>query len=86
MCEALNGAKLPVTTLDGEVNLKIPAHSQSGEKLRLRGKGVKRGKKQGDLYVELQIMLPTENLKALEKALKKTNELYDEDFRPKVLL
>ena len=52
--QALLGAKVPVQTLTGTVNLSIPPCSQNGAKLRLRGQGVKNG----DLYVKLEVRLP----------------------------
>ncbi|MEX0775557.1 MAG: DnaJ C-terminal domain-containing protein [Phycisphaeraceae bacterium] len=57
--EAALGAKVPVTTLEGQVTLTIPPGSQSGQRLRLRGKGMpKRGGEKGDLFVELRIIVP----------------------------
>ena len=59
--EAALGATVEVDTLDGTVNLKIPPGSQSGQKLRLRGKGLSRnGNGQGDLYALVKIVVPKE--------------------------
>lgn len=59
--EAALGAKLPLKTLDGEITLSIPPGSQTGQKLRLRDKGLpKRGDERGDLLVELNIVVPKE--------------------------
>ncbi|MEW6765625.1 MAG: DnaJ C-terminal domain-containing protein [Pseudomonadota bacterium] len=55
--EAALGANLQVPTPHGPVQLKIPAASQSGKRLRLPGKGLP-GKPAGDLLVELQIHVP----------------------------
>jgi DnaJ-class molecular chaperone len=53
------GAKIPIQTLDGTVNLSIPKGSQTGKKLRLRGKGLpKQRGGAGDILVELQMRLP----------------------------
>ncbi len=60
--EAALGATVTAPTLGGNVELKIPPGSQSGQKLRLKGRGL--GKSPGDQYVVLQIVLPkvrTEN-------------------------
>lgn len=73
--EALRGAKIKVPTFDGDVNLKVPAGTSSGTKLRLRGKGVARkGKEPGDLYVRFMVHVPkdapgsvAEELAKLEK-------------------
>ncbi|MBX7144787.1 MAG: DnaJ domain-containing protein [Oligoflexia bacterium] len=59
--EAVFGAKLPVATPGGEVLLSVPAGAQSGQRLRLRGKGLPIGNgEQGDLFVELRIQVPRE--------------------------
>ncbi|HVY52914.1 MAG TPA: DnaJ C-terminal domain-containing protein, partial [Gammaproteobacteria bacterium] len=55
--EAALGAKIAVPTLGGQVELKIAAGSQGGQKLRLKGRGLP-GKQTGDQYVILQIQTP----------------------------
>lgn len=55
--EAALGANIKVPTPDGVVDLKIPEGTQSGRKMRLRGRGIP-GKPAGDLYVVPQITLP----------------------------
>jgi len=55
--EAALGAQVKVPTPAGKVDLKIPAGSASGKKLRLKGRGIP-AKKAGDLYVVLQIVVP----------------------------
>ena len=67
--EAVLGAKVAIPTLDGKVNIKVPAGSSSGRKIRLGGKGLPNPKgKDGDLIVELQIAVP-ESLSDEEKEL-----------------
>ena len=58
--EAALGAKVPVTTLDGQVTVSIPPGSQSGRKLRLRGKGLPgRGSEaSGDLLIRIEVAVP----------------------------
>lgn len=57
--EAALGATVEVPVMDGTVNLKIPAGSQSGQRLRLRGKGLpKKGSQKGDLFVRLKVAVP----------------------------
>ncbi len=66
--KAILGGEVRVLTLGGEVILKIPTLSQSGKKFRLKGKGMpnlENPHKQGDLFVELAIVLP-ENLSKQE--------------------
>ncbi|MGB7063943.1 MAG: J domain-containing protein, partial [Syntrophobacteria bacterium] len=67
--EAALGGTVEVATMDGSVNLKIPPGSQSGQKLRLRGKGLpKKGGQRGDLFARLKIAVP-KDLSAREKEL-----------------
>ena len=56
--EAVLGAKVKVPTLDGNVELSIPAGTGSGKKMRLRGKGLGPAKSRGDLYVRVGIDAP----------------------------
>ena len=56
--EAALGASLTVPTLGGNVQLKIPASSQGGKKLRLKGKGLSAGTQAGDQIVTLRIVVP----------------------------
>jgi curved DNA-binding protein len=56
--EAALGRSVKVQTLGGTVDLKIPAGSSSGKRLRLKGRGLP-GKPPGDQYVELQIIIPS---------------------------
>jgi curved DNA-binding protein len=53
--EAALGAEIAVPTLDGRVNIKIPAGTASGQKLRVRGRGLG---KTGDLLVATKIVVP----------------------------
>ncbi|MDI9817917.1 MULTISPECIES: DnaJ C-terminal domain-containing protein [unclassified Legionella] len=55
--EAVLGANIKVPTLGGEVQLKIPRLSQSGKKMRLKGRGLP-GNPPGDQYIVLQIVIP----------------------------
>jgi len=56
--EALAGAKLPVETISGAVQLTIPKGSNAGTILRLKGRGVPAKSGAGDHLVELQVVLP----------------------------
>jgi curved DNA-binding protein len=59
--EAALGSEIAFETFDGAVSLKIPAGSQSGQKLRLKGKGYSDAKgERGDLLVTLKIVVPKE--------------------------
>ncbi len=56
--EAIAGAKVSVPTPHGEYNVTVPEGVHSGAKLRLKGKGVHRGKEKGDFYAVIQIHTP----------------------------
>ena len=58
--EAALGTEFEVPTLDGKVMLRIPPGTDSGSKLRLRGKGIPAsgGAPAGDLYVKIRIRVP----------------------------
>jgi DnaJ-class molecular chaperone len=73
--EAVLGATINVPTIDGRVSLKVPAGSNSGTQLRLRGKGVQAGKSgvRGDQYVRLVVMLPKEVDPDLEAAIERSS-------------
>jgi curved DNA-binding protein len=55
--EAALGAKISVPTPSGEVEVSVPPNSQSGRKLRLKGRGIP-AKMPGDLYLILEVVLP----------------------------
>jgi curved DNA-binding protein len=58
--EAVLGATIEVPTIDGKAEVKIPAGSQAGQRLRLRGQGLnRRGGGRGDQYVRLKVVVPT---------------------------
>jgi curved DNA-binding protein len=57
--EAVLGTTVSVPTLDGPVTVRIPEGTQSGQQLRVRGKGLpKSGGERGDLYISLEIQVP----------------------------
>ena len=68
--EAVLGAKITVPTISGKVKVTIPPYASSGEKLRLKGKGIKNKNGQGDEIIELKIVAPKTPDKKLEQALK----------------
>lgn len=67
--EAALGAKVSIPTPETRLDLKIPANSGPGKKLRLKGKGIP-AKDPGDLYAVLRITLPPADSAAAEKAYR----------------
>jgi molecular chaperone DnaJ len=86
LAEAYLGTSLSVPTLSGPVQMKVPPRSQPGTRLRLKGKGVKRGQQQGDMYVELQLRLPEVEDEALKQALEASDSLYTKPLREGIAL
>ena len=82
--EAALGDKITVPLIEGKVDLKIPAGSESGKKMRLKGKGLP-AKEPGDFYVVLDIMTPKPTTDA-QKAIYETmaNEFKSFDPRKEV--
>ena len=73
VADAALGTKLVAPTLDGQVTAKVPAGTQPGTVLRLRGKGLPQfgGGRRGDLFLHIQIHVP-------EKLTSKERALYDQ--------
>lgn len=67
--EAALGAAVKVPTPTGTVDLKIPAGSSGGRKLRLKGRGIP-ARQPGDLYVELRVALPPADSAAAKAAYR----------------
>ena len=74
--EAALGATVPVPTLAGTVDLRIPAGSQSGRKLRLKGRGMP-GAHPGDQLVELSIRAPAADTAAQREAYEALRDGFD---------
>jgi molecular chaperone DnaJ len=86
--EAMAGGTISVPTVDGQVNVKVPPKSQSGQTLRLKGKGAfnPKKKRRGDILIKLVVKVPrTDDTDSLEAA-KKMEGLYTEDIRKNIRL
>ena len=82
--EAALGAKIEVPTIDGRALLKIPPGTASGQKLRLREKGVPSASKEGvrgDEIVEIQITVPMPRDERTKELLRELAQLNPEDPR-----
>ncbi len=82
--EAALGSKVPVPTPLGTVDLKIPAGSSSGKRLRLKGRGIPAAEP-GDFYVTLEIVLP-ESISDKEKTLYEALQKQASHFNPRAAL
>jgi molecular chaperone DnaJ len=83
LTEAALGAKVEVPTIDGPSTIKIPPGTQSGQKLRLRGKGAPslRGDVRGDEFVEVQVVVPHVADERSRELLRELGRLNPEDPR-----
>jgi DnaJ-class molecular chaperone len=79
--EAVLGAKVRVPTLDGAVELSIPANTSSGRTFRLKGKGFPAKGGAGDLMATVRIVLPEGSDQALDELMTSWRELKPYDPR-----
>ena len=77
---AVLGGKIEIPTVDGKAGLKIPAGIQSGQVLRMKGKGFPRirSRSNGDQLVKIQVETPVK----LSRVAKKTIESLEKDLGP----
>lgn len=82
--QAALGCKLEVPTLEGKVNLSIPAGSQPGAKFRMRKKGIKslRNGALGDQIVTLQLEVPKKLSDKQKEILEEFADISGEDIHP----
>mgnify|MGYP003635337150 FL=1 len=79
--EAALGTKIMVPTLEGKINLSIVPNTQSGHKLRVKGKGLKTKTNTGDLFAIIKVVMPA---KTSEKAKQLWQDLAaTESFNPR---
>jgi curved DNA-binding protein len=78
--EAALGTKVKVPTLTGQVELKVAAGVQSGQKMRLKGRGLP-GKPDGDLLVEIQIHTPAADDESARQFYQSMSEKFS--FNPR---
>ncbi len=76
--EAVLGAEIVVPTLDGSIKLRVPAGAENGQTLRVRGRGLPKGKsgERGDIFVTVQIVVPgtvNDTERALWEQLRKAS-------------
>lgn len=81
--EAALGASISVPTLGGAVELKIPADSEGGRKLRLRGRGLPGAgtTPAGDQIVELEVLAPKANTEEEREAYRQMRDVFGDDWR-----
>jgi molecular chaperone DnaJ len=83
--QAALGATLTVPTVEGSEEVEVPAGTQSGTELRLRGKGVPRlrGAGRGDLHVVVNVVVPAKLSKRERDLLRELGEVSEPAVLPK---
>lgn len=82
LAEAVLGGQVRVPTIDGAVNMTIPAGSNTGKIMRLRGRGAEGPDgKRGDQYVKIQVMLPDVIDDELRKAIESWSKRHSYEVR-----
>ena len=86
--EAMLGAEVRVPTFQGEVTVKVPPGSQSGRRMRLKGRGAPsiKGGPTGDLYLTLQVKVPEHLSTEARQAAEALARAYQTDVRGSLLL
>ncbi len=74
--EAIRGAKITIPTIEGPAVVTVPPGTSSGQKLRLKGKGVPNPKtgQRGDQYAVVKIVVPKINTAEIEDCLNKIEQ------------
>lgn len=72
--EAILGAKITVSTISGNVIVNIPAYASTGDKLRLKNKGITINNVSGDQIISLEILSPKEKNSDLEEILRNSSD------------
>ena len=82
--QAALGDTVEVPTLDGKVDMKVPAGVQSGTVLRLKGRGIPylRGSGRGDQHVRMKVLTPQKLSARQKELLKEFGELSGENVNP----
>lgn len=84
--DAILGASLKTPVVDGEVTIKVPAGTQPGQVMRLKGNGAPRlgnPDSRGDHYVTMKVEIPKELSREEEELIKKLKDLQDKKGRKK---
>lgn len=86
--EAMAGGTITIPTVDGQVRVKVPPGSQSGQTLKLKGKGAVnlKTKEKGDLMVKLVVKVPKTGDREILDAAEKMDRYYSEDVRAGIRL
>jgi molecular chaperone DnaJ len=84
VAQAALGASVDILTLDGLQTVKVPEGSQGGSRLRIKGLGVPHvnGSGRGDMFVHLQVRIPTKLSREQKKLFEQLEELLPAENEP----
>lgn len=77
LTDALLGASYTIETLDGKIDLRVPAYTKTDQILRVKGKGVPKDtdrRRRGDLLVRIQIEMPNKLSRKAQKIIEELKE------------
>lgn len=88
VAEAMAGATITVPTIDGQTNVRVPPKSQSGQSMRLKGKGASdpKTKQRGDLMLKLVVKVPKTDDPTILEAAENMNRFYEGNLRGDIRL
>lgn len=86
--EAIAGGSITIPTVEGQIKVKVPPGSQSGQTLKLKGKGAvnTKTKQKGDLLVKLIVKVPKTSDNEIIEAAQKMESHYSDDVRKNIKL
>jgi curved DNA-binding protein len=80
--EAIRGGKVKVPTFDGDITVKVPPGTQSGTKLRIRGKGIgRKDREPGDMYLSFSVRVPSSAAPEVVELAEALSKHETEDLR-----
>jgi curved DNA-binding protein len=88
LSEAVFGASIDVPSFGGNVSVKLPAGTQTGRSLRLKGKGMPliKSTEYGDLYAKIKVVIPENLTDVQKKHLEEFSKTYNENPRSKIII
>ncbi len=81
--EAALGASIVIPTLTSKLSLTIPPNTQTGKKLRIKGKGLKSKKRTGDLFAIVKVVMPSKSDAEMNTLWERMAEKFDDNPRSK---
>lgn len=81
MPTAVLGGKMEIPTLYGNVKITIPAGTETGDKQRIKGKGIASGRKKGDMYIVFKVLTPQKLSRDQKKLYEELNKIGQDESK-----